>query len=61
MQRGGSSRIGAAMRILITNDDGVNARGLRLLEAGAKRPAPETITNGATSALEHGDPCHVLA
>jgi 5'-nucleotidase len=33
LQQKGASPIALAMRILITNDDGVNARGLRLLES----------------------------
>jgi 5'-nucleotidase len=33
LQQEGASPIALAMRILITNDDGVNARGLRLLES----------------------------
>jgi 5'-nucleotidase len=31
------SPIGCGVRILITNDDGVNARGLKLLESVARR------------------------
>ena len=30
------------MRILLTNDDGVNARGLRLLESGRAQAQPTT-------------------
>jgi 5'-nucleotidase len=37
LRRGGLIAIAAAMRILLTNDDGVNARGLKLLESVARR------------------------
>ena len=37
MQHCGQSRIAPHVRILITNDDGVNARGLKLLESVARQ------------------------
>ena len=36
MSRVGTAAIAALMRILLTNDDGVNARGLALLEKVAR-------------------------
>src|SRR4051794_22710538 len=37
LQHTQASRIGTQVRILLTNDDGVNARGLKLLESVARR------------------------
>src|SRR5690242_12923650 len=37
LQQGDASPIGCSVRILLTNDDGVNARGLRLLESVARK------------------------
>src|SRR3984885_3218935 len=61
--RSASLRIGQAMRILITNDDGVHADGLGVLERIARElsddlwvVAPEADQSGVAHSLSLNDP-----